>query len=187
VGLDPASRKRAGQFSLGMKQRLGLAMALFARPSLVVLDEPMNGLDPAGIAELRSFLRALPQRFGSSVLISSHLLAELEQTCHRVLFIRDGRLVADRALTEMGAHLPWLRLRTTDDTRALDLLQREPFVVEVTAGPDGLTCRIAEADVAAVAPVLVRDGIGLLELSRDTRELEKAYLAHIPSGETLLR
>jgi ABC-2 type transport system ATP-binding protein len=170
-----------------MKQRLGLAMALFARPSVVVLDEPMNGLDPAGIAELRAFLRALPERFGSSVLLSSHLLAELEQTCHRVLFVRDGRLVAGSALTEAPTRLPSLRLRTTDDRRAFELLQREPFVVEVTADPDGLICRIAEADVAAVAPVLVRDGVGLLELARETRQLERAYLAHYSSQDTLLR
>lgn len=186
VGLEPASRKRAGQFSLGMKQRLGLAMALFARPALLVLDEPMNGLDPAGIAELRGFLRGVPDRFGSSVLVSSHLLAELEKTCGRVLFLRDGRLIGDTALAPPGAAqgLCAVRLRTSDDVHALQLLRHEPFVVDAAAGPDGLTCRVAAADVAAIAPVLVRHGLGLLELQPDARELERTYLAHYGASRT---
>jgi ABC-2 type transport system ATP-binding protein len=187
VGLDPASSKRVGQFSLGMKQRLGLAMALFARPSLLVLDEPMNGLDPAGIAELREFLRTLPDRSGGSVLVSSHLLAEIELTCHRVLFLRDGRLIADTALsTRGGAALRSLRIRTADDARAEQVLRGEPFIVDLAAVRGGLTCRVAEGDVAAIAPVLVTHGIGLLELGPDSGELEEVYLARYASSEKLL-
>ena len=99
VGLDPASPKRVGKFSLGMKQRLGIAMAIFGGPSLLVLDEPMNGLDPSGIAELRDFLCKLPQRNGASVLMSSHLLSEIEQICSpRAVYSRGSSGRRDEAV-----------------------------------------------------------------------------------------
>lgn len=105
VGLDAASRKPVGQFSLGMKQRLGIAMALLHRPRMLVLDEPMNGLDPAGMAMPREFLRALGGERGVSVLVSSHLLHEVEQICDRVRFIREGRLLPGAPFTPRRASL----------------------------------------------------------------------------------
>jgi lantibiotic transport system ATP-binding protein len=187
VGLDPASRKRAGKFSLGMKQRLGIAMAIFGRPSLLVLDEPMNGLDPSGIAELRDFLRKLPERNGTSVLMSSHLLSEIEQICHRVLFIRDGRLVGETTLSADSSDLlQTLWLRTGDDGRAVAVLRGAPFVADVERDVVGITCRIAAADAGRIAPLLVGDGIELLELTPRGRRLEETYLARYAAGTTKL-
>jgi len=187
VGLDPASQKRVSKFSLGMKQRLGIAMAIFGGPSLLVLDEPMNGLDPSGIAELRDFLRKLPERNGASVLMSSHLLSEIEQICHRVLFIRDGRLVGETKLSADSSDvLQTLWLRTGDDGRTVAVLRRASFVADAESGVGGVTCRVAAADVSGVAPLLVAEGIEILELTPHGRRLEETYLARYAAATTKL-
>lgn len=179
VGLAPDSRKRVDKFSLGMKQRLGIAMALFTQPALLVLDEPLNGLDPAGIADLRSFLRQLPERRGTSVLMSSHLLGEVEQVCHRVVFIRDGRLAGQARLAQGGKEgLTRLWLRTGDDARSVGTLRGAPFVADVSAETVGISCWVADADVTKLAPLLVEAGIPIFELTSRGGGLEETYLAH---------
>ncbi len=188
VGLAPESKKRVGRFSLGMKQRLGIAMALFTGPSLLVLDEPMNGLDPSGIAELRHFLRELPGRTGASVLMSSHLLAEIEQTCHRVVFIRHGRLLAETDLT--GGRLDGLVqiwLRTGNDAKTALVLGQSPFVAEASCDLVGVTCRVAANHVAALAPLLVAEKIDILEMTSRKPRLEETYMARYGEGETRLQ
>jgi len=179
VGLDPTSRKPVGQFSLGMKQRLGIAMALLHRPRLLVLDEPMNGLDPAGMAMLREFLRGLGTQRGVSVLISSHLLHEVEQICDRVLFIRDGRLLDEVTLSRDGlAGIETVALRTGDDALACELLRREAFVREVVELSAGLECRIAAQDVPRLAPLLVTAGVAVWQITPRRSSIEDVYLSH---------
>jgi lantibiotic transport system ATP-binding protein len=188
VGLAAESKKRVDRFSLGMKQRLAIAMALFTGPSLLVLDEPMNGLDPSGIAELRHFLRDLPGRTGASVLMSSHLLAEIEQICDRVVFIRDGRLLAEADLS--GGRLDGLVqiwLRTGDDTRTALVLETSPLVAEAARGAGGVTCTVDATHVAAIAPLLVAEKIDILELTSRKPRLEETYMARYGEGETRLR
>jgi lantibiotic transport system ATP-binding protein len=188
VGLAPESKKPASKFSLGMKQRLGIAMALFTDPSLLVLDEPMNGLDPSGIAELRDFLRALPGRTGASILTSSHLLGEIEQTCHRVVFIRRGRLLGETDLADGRLDgLVELWLRTGDDSKAAAVLQESPLVAAVAPDVVGLTCRLAASHVADVAPLLVAEKIDLLEMTPRSRRLEATYLARYGEDDTRLQ
>jgi ABC-2 type transport system ATP-binding protein len=183
VGLDPASRKPVGQFSLGMKQRLGIAMALVHRPRMLVLDEPMNGLDPAAMAMLREFLRALGGKQGVSVLISSHLLHEVEQICDRVLFIREGRLLPDAPVGRARVgRVEALFVRTGDDTRTAQILGREDFVREVVEGTDGVLCRVAADDVPRVAELLVRQGLALHELTPRRASLEDLYIEHFGRG-----
>jgi ABC-2 type transport system ATP-binding protein len=183
VGLEPASRKPVGQFSLGMKQRLGIAMALVHRPRMLVLDEPMNGLDPAAMAMLREFLRALGGERGVSVLVSSHLLHEVEQICDRVLFIREGRLLPDapfgRART---GRIEALLVRTGDDPRAAQILGREDSVREVVEGTGGLPCRVAADDVPRVAELLVHQGLPLHELTPRRASLEDLCIEHFGRG-----
>jgi ABC-type multidrug transport system ATPase subunit len=188
VGLAPESRKRVDKFSLGMKQRLGIAMALFTGPSLLVLDEPMNGLDPSGIAELRRFLRDLPDRTGASILMSSHLLSEIEQICHRVVFIRNGKLLAETDLAAGGQEgLAQVWLRTGDDARTARVLQGSPLVAEVSREDIGVACRIAADHVAALAPLLVAERIEILELTARKPRLEETYMACYGEGETRLQ
>jgi ABC-2 type transport system ATP-binding protein len=183
VGLDPASTKPVGQFSLGMKQRLGIAMALVHRPRLLVLDEPMNGLDPAGMAMLRDFLRGLGERQGVSVLISSHLLHEVEQVCDRVVFIREGRLLPEASFDRSRtACIEAIFLRTSDDTRAAEVLSGLGFVGEVTEDAGGLQCRVTAADVPRLAEALVRAGLGLHELLPRRASLEDVYIEHYGRG-----
>jgi ABC-2 type transport system ATP-binding protein len=183
VGLDPTSRKPVGQFSLGMKQRLGIAMALLHRPRLLVLDEPMNGLDPAGMAMLREFLRGLGGERGVGVLVSSHLLHEVEQICDRVLFIREGRLLPEAPFghARVGG-VEAVFVRTDDDARAAQVLGGEDFVREVAEGTDGLTCRVAAADVPRVAEALHRSGLALHELTPRRASLEDLYIERFGRG-----
>jgi lantibiotic transport system ATP-binding protein len=179
VGLAPDSRKRVDKFSLGMKQRLGIAMALFTRPALLVLDEPMNGLDPAGIADLRSFLRQLPERRGTSVLMSSHLLGEVEQVCHRVVFIRQGRLAGQARLTQGGGNgLIRMWIRTGHDVGAVAALRGAAFVADASTEVAGVSCCVAADDVPKLAPLLVAAGIEIFELTSRGGGLEETYLAH---------
>jgi len=179
VGLAADSRKPVGKFSLGMKQRLGIAMAILHSPRLLVLDEPMNGLDPVGMASLRGFLRDLGPRRGVSVLVSSHLLHEVEQVCDRVLFIRDGRLVDEASLTREGlAEIETVLLRTGDDALALRLLEGQPFVRELVPLPVGLECRTAAREVPLLVELLVRAEVAVHQVTPRRRSLEDLYLSH---------
>jgi ABC-2 type transport system ATP-binding protein len=185
VGLAPESRKAVGKFSLGMKQRLGIAMAILHDPRLLVLDEPMNGLDPVGMASLREYLRGLGARREVGVLVSSHLLHEVEQICDRVLFIRDGRLLAAATLSrDRLAEIETVALRTGDDALACELLRREAFVQELVELPAGLECRVAAQDVPRLAPLLVAAGIPIRQITPRRRSLEDVYLSHYggPAG-----
>jgi ABC-type multidrug transport system ATPase subunit len=182
VGLDPSSSKPVGQFSLGMKQRLGIAMALLHRPRLLVLDEPMNGLDPAGMAMLRECLRGLGARRGVSVLVSSHLLHEVEQICDRVLFIREGRLLPAASFERSrAARIEAVFVHTSDDGRAAQVLACLGFVGEVSeVGEEagGLLCRLAAPDVPRVAEALVHAGLALHALTPRRASLEDVYIEH---------
>ncbi len=179
VGLAPDSRKPVGRFSLGMKQRLGIAMAILHGPQLLVLDEPMNGLDPVGMASLREFLRRLGPERGVSVLVSSHLLHEVEQICDRVLFIRDGRFLDEATLTRGRlAETETVLLRTGDDALACRLLRGQPFVREVVELPVGLECRTAAGDVPRLVELLVGAQVAVHQVTPRRRSLEDLYLSH---------
>lgn len=126
VGLsDQHIQKRpVGKFSLGMKQRLGIAKALMGRPQLLLLDEPTNGLDPQGIQEIRALITRLPQLYDTTVLVSSHLLAEIEQMATHVGIISQGQMRYQGTLDALRAHAKrWLVLRTTNNERSIQLLQ----------------------------------------------------------------
>ncbi len=179
VGLSPESRKPVKQFSMGMKQRLGIAMATIHSPRLLILDEPMNGLDPAGMVQLREFIRELCRSKGVSTFVSSHLLHEVEQVCDRVVFIRDGRLLSERTLSRNQlAEEGRLWLRTGDDARAAEVLRALEFIHEVQCETEGLECRLAAADFPRVPAALVAAGIPLREMTPRRETLEEVYLAN---------
>jgi len=166
VGIPAAARKRAGGYSMGMRQRLGLAAALLGDPRAVILDEPSNGLDPEGIRWLRGFLRHLSSE-GKTVLISSHLLQEVAQTVDDVVIIANGRSVAQGPISE---------------------LQGEPTVALVAAGmvsepegPDGL--RVPTYDMARVGDIALRAGVAVHELRGLSTDLESLYFALTTSPE----
>ncbi len=187
VGLDPSSRKRAGQYSTGMKQRLGIAMALLHTPDFLILDEPTNGLDPVVIVSIRKLIGTLARERNIGVLISSHLLHEIEQVCDRVLFIRGGKLVSERRIDDAAGELVHLLLRTSDNERARDLLEQDGLVSAAELTDDGLACRCQSARAQEIAPVLIAGGLGLLELRHQRETLEQVYLSEYKADKEVLR
>lgn len=186
VRLDDPSvrRKRVGNFSLGMKQRLGIAAALMGKPPLLLLDEPTNGLDPAGIHEIRALVRELPRMFDMTVVVSSHLLSEVDQMADHVGIIRKGRMVWQgplAALHARGRH--WIGLKTTDNARALELLpgaQADP--------DDAAYLRIKAVDDATAARLsmsLAERGVGVVRMEEHEDSLEDIFLALTGMEETL--
>jgi ABC-2 type transport system ATP-binding protein len=175
VGLTDAGRRRAGGYSLGMRQRLALATALLGDPAVLVLDEPANGLDPEGIQWLRGFLRYLAHEEGRTVLVSSHLLAEVEQTVDRVVIVGAGRLVREGSVAELrsaAAGAGAVLVRGPDLARLAEVLRREGRAVQPD-GDDGLT--VSAATAAEVGHAAHGAGVELHELRGVGGGLEEIY------------
>ncbi|RFU20199.1 ABC transporter ATP-binding protein [Geodermatophilus marinus] len=171
VGLADAGRRRVGGYSLGMRQRLGIAGALLADPPVLVFDEPANGLDPEGIRWMRDLLREHAAR-GGTVLLSSHLLGEVEHTVDRLLVIGGGRVVADGSVTELlGADGTVVRAERPADLRSL----LEARGHAVTAEPDG-RLTVAGATPAQVGAVAASAGLALVDLRPAQHGLEDLFL-----------
>ncbi|NUU59839.1 ABC transporter ATP-binding protein [Paenibacillus agri] len=176
VRLDKHKDKKAGQYSLGMKQRLGIAMALVSWPKLLVLDEPTNGLDPAGIGEIRELIKSLPERFGMTVLLSSHLLAEIEQIATSVGIIHQGKLLFQGSMEELQRRsYPMIMIKTADNSRAQRFLAAEGY------SPQLFEDRIAFAglgdeEAAAVNRRLVAANIDVLRIEEHKKNLEHIFL-----------
>jgi ABC-2 type transport system ATP-binding protein len=178
VGLAPLSKKKVGEFSTGMKQRLGIALAVLHSPQFLLLDEPMNGLDPVGMVGVRELVRALSRENGVAVLVSSHLLYEVEQVCDRVLFIKDGRLVREKRLSgTTPGQTTGVRLRTGDNARAAELLRETGFAHEIKESADGLECVVAAAELARIPALLVGEDIELYEFTPTRESLESVYIS----------
>jgi ABC-2 type transport system ATP-binding protein len=174
VGLTDAGRRRAGGYSLGMRQRLALATALLGDPAVLVLDEPANGLDPEGISWLRGFLGWLAHEQGRTVLISSHLLAEVEQVVDRVVIVAAGRLVREGSVAELRAAASGgaVLARSPEAGRLAEVLRREGRPV-TPDGDDGLT--VAGATPAEVGHAAHTAGVELHELRGLGSGLEEIY------------
>jgi ABC-type multidrug transport system ATPase subunit len=186
VGLAGRAGDKTKDYSLGMKQRLGLAIALLQSPRLVVLDEPTNGLDPAGIQEMRRLIKSLPER-GTTVLVSSHLLGEVQLMCDRVTIIHQGRMVADGSLGEVlaeaggGARFE-IVVAPGDATRARDVLAAAGVASEASTSAR-LTVAGDARSGADLNRLLVEAGIYAEELRRGDASLEDVFL-EITGGET---
>ena len=176
VRLEGQRSKKVAHYSLGMKQRLGLAAALLGFPRLLILDEPTNGLDPAGIQEMRELICSLPARFGMTVLVSSHLLSEIDQMADYVGIIREGELVFQDTLETLHRHSRHnLALRTGDNEGALKLLhqsrvpcaQEEDYI---------LLPRLDDPDAAKLIRYLIGHGVDVLRLEERQKSLEDIFL-----------
>ena len=172
VGLSGAARRRVGGFSLGMRQRLGLAAALLGDPDVLVLDEPTNGLDPEGIHWLRDFLRAYAAS-GRTVLVSSHLLAEVAQTVDDVVVLAGGRLVAHAPLSELLSDRTVVRVRTPDAAALRAALDARGIHAELAA-PDLVLAHGATSE--AVGRAIADTGLVAYEISQQHTDLEQAFL-----------
>lgn len=171
--------KRVSDFSLGMRQRLGLARAMLGAPPVLILDEPTNGLDPDGIADMRRFLRALPERTGATVLLSSHLLGEIEQTATHVGILSEGRLVLEGELERLKADLaPEVVFQTDDQTRAAALATARGFTLDVT--DERAVARLKPGEDARMASAalnraLIEADLAVFSIGPRARSLEGIY------------
>jgi ABC-2 type transport system ATP-binding protein len=174
--VDLASRgdDRFKGYSLGMKQRLGVAAALMGDPELIVLDEPTNGLDPAGMADMRALVVDLA-RGGQTVLLSSHLLAEVQEICHRVGIIDEGRLLRESTVAELRGGIS-IRVRATPEADALAVAMRLAGDDGVRRTPDGaLELTLPPKDAPRVARALVTAGVDVHEITAAERSLEEVF------------
>lgn len=163
-------------YSLGMRQRLGIAQALLPTPELIILDEPTNGLDPQGIHETRKLIRRLRDEFKLTVMLSSHLLTEIEQLCNRVGIIHEGRLLYEGGPEALVAPTSLYKIRVDDLSAAFDLLVKEPGVAVFRNGASFLRIDADAEHIAAVNTLLVGKGIKVYELSPAQETLEEAFL-----------
>jgi ABC-2 type transport system ATP-binding protein len=180
VAMKEAARRRVGGYSMGMRQRLGLAGALLGEPQLLVLDEPANGLDPAGIRWLRDLLRSLAQQ-GRTILVSSHVLAEVEQIADEVVIIHRGRFVAQSTTSELAARAAaGVRVRSPQADRLRDLLSADGMSVVVLE--DG-ALGIVDGTPERVGELAAANNVVLHELVAEKATLEEAFL-ELTAGET---
>ncbi len=174
AGLESVARRKAGGFSLGMRQRLGIAAAMLGDPPILILDEPFNGMDPEGIVWMRGFLRALATE-GRAVLVSSHLMSELEDTADHLVVIGRGKLVADTSVAELiaAASAGRVTLRTSARAEAMAALANGGATVAAT-GPDTLTVTGLVSE--RIVELLGRRRVPFSEVSAHRSSLEEAYM-----------
>jgi ABC-2 type transport system ATP-binding protein len=181
VGLSNRADERVKRYSLGMRQRLGVARSLLADPELLVLDEPTNGLDPAGIHEFRAMIRAFVAE-GRTVLLSSHLLDEVEKICDEVAIVDRGRIVTQGSIVELAAGGDQtILVATSDEGRALGILAEHRGVASAAAAPEGIRVRLrtdVKAQVAAddIGRRLVLDGLAIRRFEPARASLEQRFL-----------
>jgi ABC-2 type transport system ATP-binding protein len=174
AGLEPAARRKAGGYSLGMRQRLGIAAALLGDPPVLIFDEPYNGMDPEGIVWMKGFLRSLAAQ-GRAVLVSSHLMSELEEVAGHLVIVGRGRVIADTSVADLIAAASGDRItvRTTARAQAMTALANAGAEV-ATTGPGTLTISNLSADKAVA--VLTAHAVPFSEVTAHRATLEQAYM-----------
>ena len=178
VGLVHRAGDRVKTYSMGMRQRLGIARCLLADPELLILDEPMNGLDPAGILEFRRLIRALVGE-GRTVMLSSHILDEVEKTCDHVAIVDQGEIVAIGPLAELqGGGKPRVLIGVDGAAAALEILAAVPGVSDLTSGDGVIQASVADLDVVPeLNRRLVEAGVPVRRLEPVRASLEERFLA----------
>jgi ABC-type multidrug transport system ATPase subunit len=188
VGLAANADRKVKAYSMGMRQRLGVARSLLNDPELLILDEPSNGLDPSGMAAFRQMIRSFVELDGRTVFISSHLLDEVEKIADDIAIVHEGRLVLHGSVEELVAEgRQGLRLRVDDGDRAAAVAGGLPFVTRVDrrgAGELGIAVTTLDDDSAiALTRALVEAGVGVAEVTRERESLEERFL-EITGGAT---
>ena len=177
VGLTDAASKKAGKYSLGMKQRLGIALSLISDPELLLLDEPTNGLDPNGIIEIRNLMIDLTTKHGKTILVSSHLLAEIERTATHVGIINKGELLFQGTIGDLhNLSKPLVKIETNNQaaagnilaTAGAEIVQQDESTVAVTFK--------GKEDMGSLNTLLVQNGITVYSISKERKDLENLFL-----------
>ncbi|MDD7362652.1 MAG: ATP-binding cassette domain-containing protein [Peptoniphilus sp.] len=173
VGLEEAAHEKAKEYSLGMKQRLGIAIALIGKPNLLVLDEPINGLDPYGIEEMRHFFQRIVAESDTSILISSHILDEIEKIATHIAILEEGRLTYDGTLDDYRQlHPPFITMATSDNNKAMQLLNR-PF--EETVGGELVLGNCSKKSVASIVRTLAPH-VDIYRVQEEKESLETLFI-----------
>lgn len=184
VSLSKAMSARVRTYSTGMKQRLGIAAALLNNPKLVILDEPTNGMDPAGIREIRSFIRSLAHEHGKTVFLTSHLLGEVQQTCDRVAIINHGKMIQHGTIDELLNQQPQIEAEVSAVEKACRVLQ-EQWPVHKVENVDG-TIRIDanREDTPVIIRRLVENDVDIFSIAQYRQSLEDYFLNLIETSDT---
>jgi ABC-2 type transport system ATP-binding protein len=176
VALEQNAHRRVREYSLGMRQRLGLAFALMSEPKLIILDEPTNGLDPSGIHEIRDLLRRLPSEYGVTVFLSSHLLSEVEQVATHIGIVQQGRLLFQGTIGELQAQRQeFIRLGVEESEKALMILTNAGWSVQ----PDGdflVVSAHGRTEAAKINDALNQHGVSIFHLAIEQPSLENIFL-----------
>jgi len=176
VELKDAAHRRVGGYSTGMKQRLGLAQAFLGNPEIIVLDEPLNGLDPEGIYQIRELLRQRAESRGTTFFVSSHILAEVEQLCNRVGFIAQGKTVAEGTLEELGA-TGWISVKVSQPEEALQKINAKwPAASPRLFRDKEMNLRMDEALIPDLVRFLVDERFDLYSVTLRPRSLEEIFM-----------
>jgi ABC-2 type transport system ATP-binding protein len=173
VGIAEAADRRTKGFSVGMKQRLGIAAALITRPEAVILDEPTSGMDPTGIREIRDLIRELADRDGVTVILASHQLDEVQKVCNQVAFLAKGRLTA---IEDLGKTREQLRILATPQAAVLEILGKRG-----TADGEAVLAAITRTEAPDLIRALAGRGVDVVEARWVGGDLERAYLFHTRS------
>lgn len=183
VGLEKRIKEKVGKYSLGMRQRLGIAQALLHKPSVLILDEPTNGLDPSGIREIRAYIRSLAEEEGVAVIVSSHILSEMEMMCDRIGIIKNGELISIQtvqdALQETDEKEVTIEATPVEDTMAA---LKEMTEKEVRLHQDRLTFTVQKEKIPQVVSGLVGKGISIYSVNVNRSTLEEKFLDLIGEG-----
>jgi lantibiotic transport system ATP-binding protein len=177
IGLTSAKDKLVKNYSLGMKQRLGIGVALLGSPKLLILDEPTNGLDPSGIQEIRELIKKLPKEFGITIMISSHLLSEVDQMANKVGIINDGRLIFQDRIEELRKRsAPKIHFKVNDPSLAQTILNKDGLDVVLTSNGDITISENDDSKVAFIADRLIRQQLAIYRIQEEKRSLEDIFL-----------
>jgi ABC-2 type transport system ATP-binding protein len=176
VGLRERAGDQVRVYSHGMRQRLGIAQALLPNPEFIILDEPTDGLDPQGLCEIRALIRRLRDELGLTVMLSSHLLHEIEQICNRVAILDEGRLLFAGPIEDLIAKDNWIKLSVDRVTEAYELLSKNPRLSLNRNGDQSLRVKMAEEEIPLMNALLVQNGFRVTELSPQRESLEQVFL-----------
>ena len=181
VGLAHRAKDKVQTFSLGMKQRLGIGIALVHNPSLIILDEPTNGLDPQGIADIRQLIQYLAKEEGKTVLVSSHLLSEIEQVAHQILIIHQGKKMVEGVTKELlDPEKRIVQIKTTDDANALKVITGGSFSNYLLPRGEGIYLKIPTREIPLLNESLVKAEVALLGI--ETKNSLEDYFLQITSN-----
>jgi ABC-2 type transport system ATP-binding protein len=176
VGLKGRANEKAKNYSLGMKQRLSIAMALIKNPKIILLDEPTNGLDPKGVVEMRELIKELAHKHNKTIIISSHVLHEIEMMCNRVLIINKGKQILESDIETITSKKDLFYIRTEDIDKAIKLLHGKTYAKLYQREKDGITVQVNEASLSLLTKELIKHDISVYEISSNNKSLEDIFI-----------